>query len=54
MISDERVVDAEPEILTRVLTPQDKFIVVASDGVWEVSTHRSCTHDFFFDDQSAF
>lgn len=26
---------AQPEVKTRVLTPEDKFIVMASDGVWE-------------------
>lgn len=36
VISDEGVgVDAEPEVLTRELNPEDKVIFIASDGVWE-------------------
>jgi serine/threonine protein phosphatase PrpC len=26
---------AEPEIIDFTITPEDKFIVIASDGVWE-------------------
>lgn len=38
VISDEGIgVDAEPEVLSRVLTSEDKIIFLASDGVWEVS-----------------
>ena len=32
---------AQPEVKTRVLTPEDKFIVMASDGVWEFLTNQS-------------
>jgi len=28
-------VTSEPEIIESFLTPDDKFIVIASDGVWE-------------------
>lgn len=28
-------VTSEPEILKHVMTPNDKFMVVASDGIWE-------------------
>merc|ERR1740117_1652790 len=32
---------AEPELLCKELTPDDKFIVIASDGVWEFLTNQS-------------
>ncbi|KAK7114635.1 hypothetical protein V1264_000664 [Littorina saxatilis] len=27
--------DAEPEVMHHILTPKDKFLVIASDGLWE-------------------
>jgi pyruvate dehydrogenase phosphatase len=30
--------DAEPEVLHHHLTPKDKFLVIASDGLWELLT----------------
>lgn len=36
-IAEDLGVIAEPEMLTRELTPDDKIIVLASDGVFEVS-----------------
>ena len=35
-IAEELGVTAEPEMLTRELTKEDKIIVLASDGVFEV------------------
>lgn len=41
VISEEKVgINAEPEILTRELTPDDKIIFLASDGVWEFLTNQ--------------
>ena len=34
------VLTAEPSIYTRVLNPQDKFIIFASDGLWEQLTNQ--------------
>ncbi|XP_066319214.1 probable protein phosphatase 2C 25 [Miscanthus floridulus] len=34
------VLTAEPSICTRVLNPQDKFIIFASDGLWEQLTNQ--------------
>ncbi|KAL6633762.1 hypothetical protein ACP70R_026433 [Stipagrostis hirtigluma subsp. patula] len=34
------VLTAEPSIYTRVLSPQDKFIIFASDGLWEHLTNQ--------------
>lgn len=34
------VLTAEPSIYTRVLNPQDKFIIFASDGLWEHLTNQ--------------
>lgn len=33
---------AEPEVLQRQLTVHDKFIVIASDGVWEFIDSSEC------------
>lgn len=34
---------AEPELTCKEITPDDKFIVLASDGVWEFLTNQSVT-----------
>ena len=35
MVAKSVGVSSEPEILIRKLEPQDKFIILASDGIWE-------------------
>jgi hypothetical protein len=40
-VSEELGVTAEPEILCKGLKPHDKFIVVASDGVFEFLTSQN-------------
>lgn len=40
-IAEELGVFAEPEVLTRDISPQDKIIVLASDGVFEFLTNQS-------------
>jgi len=40
-IAEELGVYAEPEMLTREVTPEDKIIVLASDGVFEFLTNQS-------------
>jgi len=40
-IAEDLGVFAEPEMLTRELTPDDKIIVLASDGVFEFLTNQS-------------
>ena len=32
---------AEPELLCKELTPEDQFLILASDGVWEFLTNQS-------------
>ena len=32
--------DAEPEVVHRILTPKDKFLVLASDGLWDCLSHE--------------
>lgn len=34
------VLTSEPSVYTRVLQPNDKFIIFASDGLWEHMTHQ--------------
>ena len=34
------VLTAEPSICTRVIRPQDKFLIFASDGLWEHLTNQ--------------
>ncbi|RLN48447.1 hypothetical protein BBJ28_00000060 [Nothophytophthora sp. Chile5] len=41
LVSEELGVTAEPEILCKGLNPHDKFIVVASDGVFEFLTSQN-------------
>jgi CRP-like cAMP-binding protein/serine/threonine protein phosphatase PrpC len=36
-------VTAEPELLVKEMTREDKFVIVASDGVWEFLTNQSVT-----------
>ena len=39
---------AEPELLEFKITPEDRFIVVASDGVWEyLSNEDVCKHTLY-------
>ena len=33
---------AEPELTTHVMVPEDEYIVVASDGIWEFMTNQQC------------
>ena len=33
---------SEPDIIIHELTPADKFIVIATDGVWEFITNQDC------------
>ena len=40
-IAEDLGVFAEPEIITRELSPQDKIVVLASDGVFEFLTNQS-------------
>lgn len=40
-IAEELGVHADPEMLNRELTPEDKIIVIASDGVFEFLTNQS-------------
>jgi serine/threonine protein phosphatase PrpC/CRP-like cAMP-binding protein len=40
-MAEELGVFAEPEMLTREITPEDKIIVLASDGVFEFLTNQS-------------
>ncbi|CAK4110854.1 unnamed protein product [Aphanomyces euteiches] len=40
-VSEELGVFAEPEIVTKTLNPHDKFIVIASDGVFEFLTSQT-------------
>jgi len=40
-IAEELGVHADPEMLSRELTPEDKIIVIASDGVFEFLTNQS-------------
>ncbi|KAL7999733.1 putative PPM-type phosphatase domain, cGMP-dependent kinase, protein kinase-like domain superfamily [Plasmopara halstedii] len=41
LVSEELGVTAEPEILCKCLNPHDKFIIVASDGVFEFLTSQN-------------
>ena len=40
-VAEQIGVFAEPELLCKELKPDDKFIVLASDGVWEFLTNQS-------------
>ena len=40
-IAEELGVHADPEMLSRELTPEDRIIVIASDGVFEFLTNQS-------------
>ena len=42
-VAEQIGVTAEPELLNKELTREDKFLVVASDGVWEFLTNQSVT-----------
>lgn len=47
----QRYVSAEPEMNVWQLTPEDKFIVLASDGLWDVLTNQEAV-DFVRRDSS--
>jgi pyruvate dehydrogenase phosphatase len=34
------ILSSEPAIITRVLRPQDQFLIFASDGLWEQLTNQ--------------
>ena len=40
MSSEQWGVIAEPELMSKGLTPTDQFLVLASDGVWEFLTNQ--------------
>lgn len=35
---------SEPDIVTHELTPEDKFLIVATDGVWEFLSNQKCVN----------
>lgn len=35
-----RLVECEPDVTRHRLTPDDKFILLASDGLWDVLTDQ--------------
>lgn len=35
---------ARPDVLHHVLTPNDKFLVIASDGLWDMLSHFQVVH----------
>lgn len=47
----QRYVSAEPEMTVVPLTPNDKFVVLASDGLWDVLTNQEAV-DFVRKDSS--
>lgn len=47
----QRYVSAEPEMSVLQLTPEDKFIILASDGLWDVLTNQEAV-DFVRRDSS--
>jgi len=34
----DQIITAEPDVLTQRLTPDDRFLVLACDGIWDVMT----------------
>jgi serine/threonine protein phosphatase PrpC len=39
---DQQMITAMPDTVEQELTPQDAFIVVACDGVWDVLSNKEC------------
>jgi serine/threonine protein phosphatase PrpC len=42
LVAEQAGVTATPEIITHYLDPADKFLVIASDGVWEFISSEEC------------
>eukprot|EP00798_Chlamydomonas_sp_ICE-L_P032326 gene32326-16898_t len=38
----DQIITAEPDILKILLVPEDRFFVLACDGVWDVMTNQEC------------
>ena len=36
----DQIISAQPDITEIVLEPQDRFVVLACDGVWDVKTNQ--------------
>ena len=34
----DQIITAEPDIMQQQLTPDDRFLVLACDGIWDVMT----------------
>ena len=37
-----QIITAEPDIMTVALTPEDRFFVLACDGIWDVMSNQVC------------
>ena len=37
---EAQIITAEPDVLHHLLTPEDEFIVLACDGIWDVKTNQ--------------
>mmetsp|Transcript_32297 Transcript_32297/g.55863 ORF Transcript_32297/g.55863 Transcript_32297/m.55863 type:complete len:295 (+) Transcript_32297:2424-3308(+) len=46
--ASEHMITALPEVRTVELTPQDDFIVLACDGIWDMVTNQQCV-DFIYE-----
>ena len=42
----EQLISAVPEIKTRTLTPDDEFLVIGCDGIWETMSNQSIVEFF--------
>lgn len=44
-----QIITAQPDIMRIMLTPEDRFFVLACDGVWDVMSNQACVvlHCFF-------
>merc|ERR1739845_60486 len=38
--AEEQIICSTPDFLVKELTPEDEFIVLACDGVWDVKTNQ--------------
>ena len=36
---EEQLIIAQPDVVKRVINPDDKFLVLGCDGIWEIMTH---------------